>query len=200
MEIPKTVSGDPKTDLELFKTIFSEDAAFRFREVSDDSGIGGALCFFDGMANGPFAAESISEPLASALGRGEEVSAKNIWSTVTNCELRSENSVEKLITAVMYGDTLVFVRGGAFVAGTKNWLKRTVSEPKGESVILGPREGFIESALDNVSMIRRRLKTDRLRVELLTVGDNANNFVYICSVRGVADEKVRSEVKRRISE
>ena len=201
MEKPKNITGDPKTDIEIFKAVFSEDAAFKFREIKRKNGaLVAALCFFDGMANSALAAESIAEPIASAAADGAEIVAENIEAYVTNCELRSEESTEKLISAVMYGDTLLFVCGGAFVAGTKNWLKRSVTEPKGETVIRGPREGFIESALDNVSMIRRRLKTENLRVELLNIGDRANNFVYICSIRGVADERVRAEVKRRISE
>ena len=201
MERPKSITGDPKTDIDIFKSVFSEDAAFRFREIKGEKGeLVAALCFFDGMANGALAAESVAEPIASAASTGNNIGAENVEAHVTNCELRNEPSVEKLISAVMYGDTLLCVRGGVFIAGTKNWLKRTVTEPKGETVIRGPREGFIESALDNVSMIRRRLKTENLRVELINVGDRANNFVYICSIRGVADERVRSEVKRRIAE
>ncbi len=198
MDIPKNVSGDPKWDLELFKNIFSDDAALRFRDILGDKGeVSATICFFDGMANGELASESIAKPIAAA---GKPVTAEILAGIVTNCELKAECSVEKLTGALIYGDTLVFVRGGAFIAGTKKWPKRSVEEPKGESVIRGPREGFIESALDNVSMIRRRLKTDRLRVELLNVGERANNYVYLCSVKGIADERVRSEVKRRIAQ
>lgn len=201
MEKPKNITGNPKTDIDLFRSVFSEDAAFRVREIkSKTEELVAAICFFDGMANSALAAETVAEPVSSAAMNGVSVTAENIESFVTNCELKDQCSVEKLITAVMYGDTLLFVQGGAFVAGTKNWLKRTVTEPKGETVIRGPREGFIESALDNVSMIRRRLKTDALRVELLNIGDSANNFIYLCSIRGIADERVRCEVKRRIAE
>ncbi|MBQ8897937.1 MAG: spore germination protein [Clostridia bacterium] len=200
MEAPNTVLGDPVADLGTFKNIFAEDAAFRFREICSPEGrVRAGICFFDGMASGSLVAESIAEPVASFVCDGKELRAEQVFSVVTNCELKREDSVEKLISAVMYGDTLLFVPGGAFAVGTKNWLKRTLTEPRGETVIRGPREGFIESALDNVSMIRRRLKTRELRVEMVSLGEKANNFIYICSIRGVADEKVRCELKRRIA-
>ncbi len=201
MSSGNAVTGDPKKDFELFKNMFAEDAAFVGRELFDGSG--GLVCavfFFNGMANGLLASESIVEPIARRVEKGGEVTADSIFRIVTNIELKKETDPEKLAAAAMYGDAVVLVRGGALVAGTKDWEKRGITEPQGETVIRGPREGFIESALDNVSMIRRRLKTKDLRVEKLEFGEYTKTSAYMCSIRGIADEKVRSELKRRIAE
>ena len=45
MEKPKNITGDPKTDIEIFKAVFSEDAAFKFRGIKSEKGaLVAALC------------------------------------------------------------------------------------------------------------------------------------------------------------
>ncbi|MBQ5973008.1 MAG: spore germination protein, partial [Oscillospiraceae bacterium] len=192
--------GDPEEDLRLLAGRFAEDAVFRVRRVENEDGkLVCAAAFLDGMTDGLLTAQSVVGPLAAAAAAGRAATAKTLRTVVSNCELSRAKTGEELARSVMSGDTAVFVPGGAFAAGTKKWPKRGVSEPRGETVVRGPREGFLENALDNVSMVRRRLKTGDLRVEELSFGAATGTRVYLLSLRGRADERVRCELKRRLA-
>ena len=81
----------------LFRSLFSEDAAFRFREIyNGKGGVSAALCFFDGMANSALIAESIAEPISSLISSGGELTSESVLSTVTNCELKEARDLEML--------------------------------------------------------------------------------------------------------
>ncbi|MGI6558724.1 MAG: spore germination protein [Limnochordia bacterium] len=50
------------------------------------------------------------------------------------------------------------------------WVQRNPGEPDTEPVIRGPKEGFVESIRTNTSIIRRRIRDPRLRIEEYELG------------------------------
>ena len=81
------------------------------------------------------------------------------------------------------------------VAGT---MKRSIQEPPTSAVVKGPREGFIEDMNVNKSLIRKRLKTDDLAIEELSVGTKTQTNINIMYLASVADEKIIKAVKDKI--
>jgi spore germination protein KA len=100
----------------------------------------------------------------------------------------------------MYGDTLILIDGAKFalVANTKGWSVRSISEPEDERILEGPREGFSESAMLNLSLVRRKLQTPDLSIELLRVGRRTDTYVYIAYLGSLAPHTAVKELKRRI--
>ena len=74
-----------------------------------------------------------------------------------------------------------------------------MSEPDTETVVRGPREGFIESAEDNIALLRKRLKTVDFKTEKILVGDYTKTSVYVAYLKGKADEETVFRVKDKIS-
>jgi hypothetical protein len=54
----------------------------------------------------------------------------------------------------------------ALVLNTKGWKTRAITEPENEKVLRGPREGFNESLMFNLSALRRKLRTQDLKCSL----------------------------------
>lgn len=108
---------------------------------------------------------------------------------------------KKLLQAVLSGDTGILVDGNAegLTLGIRGAEKRSVNEPEGEAVVRGPREGFIENIRTNTSMLRRKLKTPRLKMKSLVVGRETNTNIVVAFLEGIADQQVVDEVSRRIS-
>ena len=71
-----------------------------------------------------------------------------------------EQKVKDVIEDVTYGDTVLLTDGvdEALILNSKDFQIRAISEPESEKVMLGPHEGFNESLLTNISLIRRRLR------------------------------------------
>jgi spore germination protein KA len=85
-------------------------------------------------------------------------------------------------------------------ANTKGWEKRGVDEPQTESVVRGPRDGFVETLRVNTALVRRRLKDPSLRVKNIQVGERTKTDIALMYIDGLVDPDVLAEVKRRIKE
>ena len=69
---------------------------------------------------------------------------------------------EEVRTAVSEGRCALLVDGDAqaIVMDTRGFPGRTVTEPRNETVILGPHEAFTENIRTNISLLRKIIRTD----------------------------------------
>ncbi|TCP22677.1 spore germination protein [Scopulibacillus darangshiensis] len=120
--------------------------------------------------------------------------------SLTINEIAEIDNMQKVISAILYGDTVLFIDGSekAFDLNTKGWEHRPVGEPHTENVIRGPKEAFTETLRVNTALMRIRLKDPDLRVKQLTVGERTNTYVALVYIEGVADQTLLEQVERRI--
>lgn len=97
------------------------------------------------------------------------------------------------------GYTLVFDQdGNGFAVDTRTKLGRAIVEPPTSMVMRGPREGFVEDAKVNVTLLRKRLKTPNFKIVNVTVGKYTNTAVSVCYLDGIASQKVVNDVTQRL--
>lgn len=115
-------------------------------------------------------------------------------------QIESVDNYADLLLAVLSGDTGVIVDGDekALLLGLRGSQSRSISEPETEAVVRGPREGFIENLRTNTSMLRRKLKTPRLKMRSMVVGDQTNTSLVIAYLEGICDPATVDEVIGRI--
>jgi spore germination protein KA len=77
--------------------------------------------------------------------------------------------------------------------------QRNLEEPSSEPVIRGPRDGFIENISTNIGLIRRRIKTPRLKTESITLGELTQTQVVLTYIEGIVSESIVEEVRKRVS-
>lgn len=105
-----------------------------------------------------------------------------------------------LLVSVLGGDAALLVEGNAkaILLGIRGTEKRSVAEPETETVVRGPKEGFVESIRTNTSMIRRKLKTPRLKMKSMSVGKESNTNLVICYMDDLAMPSLVEEVVKRL--
>lgn len=198
-----SLSGNIDGDISLFKTIFSKDAVLRTREILIGRTTRCYLIFMDGMVNSAQLGETVVEALIEA-----DVSPN----TVMNCEFIAKNilfanevnqttKIPDMLRAILYGDTVLIIAGSknALTINTKGWRSRGIKEPDSERVLQGPREGFDEAAMFNLAMIRRKLLTPDLCIEMLRIGRRSDTAVFICYLDSLADKAILKELKKRLN-
>lgn len=121
---------------------------------------------------------------------------------ISTSEVKEAGSVDMLKNFLLGGFAVVFAQIGndvtAYGCMARNDPGRSVSEPEGEIVVRGPREGFIEKAEDNMALLRKRLRTPDMKVLNLQVGSCSETNVRIVYVEGVADINLVNDIKARI--
>lgn len=198
-----SLSGDLDKDITLFKNIFKVDAVLRTREVL----VGGkwrcCLIYMDGMVNSAQQGETVVEALVESVPpENLPLTAKYIAQNILFAnEVGETESLPDMLRAILYGDTVLIVDGSvsALTVNTKGWRTRGIKEPDSERVLQGPREGFDEAAMFNLAMIRRKLLTPDLCIELMRIGRRSDTPVFICYLGSLADPNTLKELKRRLA-
>ncbi|MFF2090168.1 spore germination protein [Paenibacillus sp. NPDC058174] len=106
-----------------------------------------------------------------------------------------------VLTHVMSGDTAFFIdkESTALVIDAKNFPSRGPEEPSLERVVRGSRDGFTETLMVNISLVRRRLRDTHLRYELVRVGERTQSDICIAYIDDLVDKELLKSIKDKIS-
>ncbi|MCT4621612.1 MAG: spore germination protein [Marinisporobacter sp.] len=109
-------------------------------------------------------------------------------------------TLEECIEYVLAGDSALFIEGSneALVFSTQGWEKRTPEEPPSEPTIRGPRDGFIETIYENIVLLRRRIRDPNFTIIEYKMGRRTKAELMIVYIKGIANQQLVDEVKRRI--
>ncbi len=115
-------------------------------------------------------------------------------------EVREVCSIGDVFSAITSGDVGIFIDGvsEALICDAKGWQARHPSEPTTETTVRGSREGFVESLATNTSMLRRRIRTSSLWIEVLEIGSLTKTQVAIAYIKGLAKEELITELRSRL--
>lgn len=105
------------------------------------------------------------------------------------------------VESILDGQAVLFLRDGkdgVWLAQVSNPPGRSVEETEVEGSITGPHDGFSESAQLNVALIRRRLKSARLKAIRLRVGELSHTDVYVIYIEDIANPAFVEELISRI--
>ncbi|MHA7962935.1 spore germination protein [Paenibacillus sp. CAU 1782] len=119
---------------------------------------------------------------------------------VPAAQVERESDWTMLINSVLAGGTALFIDGEdtALRIDAKNFPARGLEEPSLEKVVRGSRDGFIETLMVNVSLVRRRLRDPGLRYELIQIGERTKSDVCIAYIDDIVDKQLLKSIKDKI--
>lgn len=77
---------------------------------------------------------------------------------------------------------------------------RDLREPDTEKILRGAHEGFIESVMVNINLIRKRIQHRDLTVKYFRTGNNTNTNLAVMYMDGIASQQVVEEIEKRIKD
>ncbi|MCR2803070.1 spore germination protein [Paenibacillus soyae] len=120
---------------------------------------------------------------------------------VPAAQVSEERDWMKLMDAVLAGATAMFIdgEGKALKIDAKSFPGRGLEEPSLEKVVRGSRDGFVETLMINISLVRRRLRDPKLRYELVQVGERTKTDVCIAYIDDIVDKELLKSIKDKIA-
>ncbi|MBT2282799.1 spore germination protein [Paenibacillus polymyxa] len=189
---------------QMLRERFDQCSDVVFRPVTLGKGNNVLLLFMDGLVDKNIIDLAILKPLLEAQNE-EDQEEKHASQLIQSERLalvhtHMVSTLSEVIQGVLNSSVVVFTDGHdtAMVASMDGAKTRGVEEPASEAVIRGPREGFNESLRVNTSMIRRKIKSDALKTESMTIGDVTHTEVVICYIQGIVKESILDEVRSRL--
>lgn len=109
---------------------------------------------------------------------------------------------DEIFHMIMSGSVAILIDGceEATVFSMVGYTFRSPNEPSGETNIRGSREGFCEVIRINLTMVRRRLKSNHLKFEILQVGKKSKTDVCLMYLTDTVEPELVNYVKKGIEE
>ena len=193
-----------KRNIEKVKSIFVDDATIGMRWVTNSSDLTLKYCIVqnDGLVNAEIINNNLIKALISSkvyLKKGEQIDVLMNQVIPIN-QIKKTNKWEDIIESVSYGDSILFIDGEAeaLILNSKSFKTRGITEPSNEKVLLGPREGFCETLMTNLSMVKRRIRNNALKMKFQSFGVRTNTQICVCYIDNIVNHKVLEELYRRL--
>ncbi|WP_308036049.1 spore germination protein [Virgibacillus sp. AGTR] len=114
--------------------------------------------------------------------------------------IQNVNTMDELMLSLLSGGS-VFVLDGVdrvLLLDTKMWENRSIEEPVSESLIRGPREGFVENLRTNMVLLRRQIRDPNLHFKTHEIGRRSKKKLVVAYISGIIHPDILKEVNRRL--
>lgn len=120
---------------------------------------------------------------------------------IPHIQVEQVSSMTDVIDKVLSGSSALFIEQekSAIVIDARRFPSRTMEEPSLEKVVRGSRDGFIETLLTNVTLVRRRIRDPRLKLEMMRVGKRTKTDVCIAYINDIVDLELVETIKDKIA-
>ncbi|MEQ8154580.1 MAG: spore germination protein [Clostridiaceae bacterium] len=184
--------------LETFKEDFKDSFDVKYRQIQTPLGQA-TLVFIDDLCSTDFISQYVVKPLtkeSTAVKTPEDIVTK-----VLDINLAGEaKDMKDAQLHVLMGDLVIIFndQNKMIYCEVKSFARRGVGIPLTESVLKGPREGFTEALVDNVALLRRRIRNPDLKMEAMFMGKESKTSICVCYMKGIVPEELLNEVKSKI--
>lgn len=198
-------------NINLFKQRFVNDETVFFREFDNNGSISISFCaiyvvemidkkILDQFVLKPLMESDFKSILEQSNKRYKSIASLIMKKVINDADIITSKSLQESIDQIFYGSTVILIEGSdeALIINTKGLKYRAIEEPDSEKNIKGPREGFNESIATNLALVRKRLRTSKLKFILMEVGAITKTKISICYIEEIASEKILQELKERL--
>lgn len=160
-----------------------------------------ALLFVDGLNNNEITVFVIRALLeASREQLLPSPTDKLLQKIIPFAEVDPVEDFEEALRQVLSGPMLLLIDGEAvgLLVDTREYPVREPQEPDIEKITRGSRDGFVETLVFNVALVRRRIRDPQLRCELVEVGRRSVTDIAIVYINDIANPEIVDDIRARI--
>lgn len=116
-------------------------------------------------------------------------------------EVTAIEEEEQLIQSLLSGITCLLIDGYDTCIGLdcRSYPMRGVDEPSKDKALRGSKDGFVETVVYNTALIRRRIRSPKLSMEIMTAGKTSRTDIVVCYMEDRVDRKLLREIRGRIN-
>ncbi|MDR6550680.1 spore germination protein [Paenibacillus qinlingensis] len=127
-----------------------------------------------------------------------ELSFTDFERSVQQSLFKPVTNQEEVVQGILDGNVTLFTEENTYLINVSGFEERALSQSETETVISGPHDSFNEALKTNVSLIRRRVRSSRLKMITLSVGELSRTKVLLIYIEGLANMDVVNQLQERI--
>jgi spore germination protein KA len=197
--------SDLEASLQMLEAIFIDVDLMRYRRLNATIGnkpLERCFVYSDGVVNPEIISDFILKPLLEdhAVKDFDNLPEYLIHHVLPVGEVKRIGDLPEIVKSLSYGDSLLLIDGfsEALLLNTKQFTTRAITEPEGEKILSGPREGFSEDLMQNLSLLRRKLRTNDLKLKYYSKGSKSHTQLCIAYMDSVAKPELLEELYKRL--
>lgn len=124
---------------------------------------------------------------------------KNLVNYLPNTNIK-EIKYKEIISEINNGCLIIITKNKIYSSEFKLILDRGVTTIQSELSLTGPKDSFTENYNTNINLIRKRIKSNNLYCENITLGKDTNTKIGILYMNNIVDKKLPKNIKRKLQE
>ena len=119
---------------------------------------------------------------------------------IAHIQVDPKGKMTEVVDAVLAGNTAIFIDGEeqALIIDAKAFPQRSPDEPSTEKVVRGSKDGFIETLVTNIALVRRRVRDPKLRMEIMSVSERTKTDVCLGFIKDIANPRLVNMIRDKI--
>lgn len=117
-------------------------------------------------------------------------------------EVDLKDQWDEIIGNLLSGVLILLIDGytQAILIDSRTYPARNVTEPDKDKVLRGSKDGFVETIVFNTALLRRRVRSADLRIEMMSAGENSRTDIAVCYMDSRVDQNFLKQIKDRIQD
>ncbi|ACB85185.1 spore germination protein [Natranaerobius thermophilus] len=197
--IHKDIEKNVDTLKQYLGTEESFDVVIREFEIGDNKA---ALCYIDAFGD-----DQIVTLIMQNLVKVERKEIvpnthdKILQKTIPYTETEVLTDLQDAVDEMLAGQMLLFNDGEdkVIVLDTRWYPARDPEEPEVERITRGSRDGFVETIMFNIGLIRRRIRDPRLRVKPYRIGRRSKTDIALLYMNDITNQELIENIEDEIN-
>lgn len=123
-----------------------------------------------------------------------------ILNDISNYKVEKVTTYDEICSYLHKGFTIILINDAKYgiVLETKANLNRSIAPPEVENTIRGSKDSFTENYQTNIGLIKRRVKTNDLWIDNISLGKYTNTQIGILYINGVVKKELVDKIKKKL--
>ena len=192
---------DLPLNLQGLESAFAHCVEFASREIFLVQGGTCTVCWLDGLVKSERLNDYVLRPLITGPVPAEVQKVGDLLQGVIwNLNVKTPTTMDETVKAMVSGSCAVVLPDGVLTCAVPTEEKRSVSDPENETEAKGARDSFVESVRTSTSLVRRRLKSAKVKCMEYQVGRTSQTAVDVLWVEGITNQTLVDKVSQRIAD
>lgn len=185
------------TNIEYLKKIYSGNTDFNIREIKVNKRDKIHVIFFESLCSSKGIYDFVIRNIDNYLNLHKDI--KELNSVISSPKFIKLNKTNKMSYYLENGYCLVFFKDEIYAMEVKAELDRGVTMSLTEPNMYGPKDSFCENYQKNLGLIKRRIKSQRLKTESIEIGEHTKTKVSFIYLNDKVNYNQLSKIKKAVN-
>lgn len=176
-------------DIEIIKKLMETSPDLKIRTINKVN-----IIFFESLTN----ASNINDFLLKPIVKYNINSFSKLKEKIPFGNLKELDNISDLFLCLYSGFTIINIDKSFIAFETRYSLDSGIIEATNEKVIKGPKDAFSENYQNNLGLVRKRIRSDKLIIKEHVIGTSSKTKVSLLYMDDIVNEELINKIEKRL--